>query len=100
MMVIGCHLLAQFVLDVFLDTAQHERFEDHMQSTKLVFVEFITLILRGILDILREPFVELVVGIEQARHDEMQKCPKFYARGTSETQKLLRTELNIPCMLF
>ena len=34
----GSHLLAQLVLDVFLDTAQHERFQDHMQSAKLVFV--------------------------------------------------------------
>ena len=71
-MVRGSHLLAQFVLDVFFDTAQHERLEDHMQSTKLMFVEFIALILCSILDVLREPFVKLVMGIEQTRHDEMQ----------------------------
>jgi len=63
-MVRGSHLLAQFVLDVFFDTTQHKRLEDHMQSTKLVFIEFIALILCGILDVLREPFVELVMGIE------------------------------------
>lgn len=67
----GSHLLAQFVLNVFLDTTQHERFEDHMQSTKLVFVEFVALIFRSILDVLREPLVELVVRVEQARHNEM-----------------------------
>jgi len=93
-MVRGSHLLAQFVLDVFFDTAQHERLEDHMQSTKLVLVEFIALILCSILDVLREPFVELVMGIEQTRHDEMQQCPEFYTRGTSEVQKLTRTELS------
>lgn len=71
-MVRGKNLLAQFVLNMFLDTAQHERFEDHMQPTKLMFVEFVALVLRGILDVLREPFVELVMGIEQTRHDEMQ----------------------------
>ena len=67
----GNNLLAQFVLNVFLDAAQHERFEDHVKSTKLVFVEFIALVLRGILDVLREPLVELVMGIEQAGHDKM-----------------------------
>jgi hypothetical protein len=67
----GDYLLAQFVLYILLDTTQHERFEDHMQSTKLVFVEFVALVLGGILDVLREPFVELVVGIKQTRHDEV-----------------------------
>ena len=70
-MVKGSHLLAQFILNVFLDATQHERFEDHMQPTKLVFVKFVALVLRGILDILRKPLVELVMGIEQTRHDEM-----------------------------
>ena len=48
----GNNLLAQFVLNMFLDAAQHERFEDHVKSTKLVFVEFIALVLRSILDVL------------------------------------------------
>ena len=68
----GSHLLAQLVLDMFLDTAQHERFQDHMQSAKLMFVELVTLVLRSILDVLREPLVELVMRIEETRHDEMQ----------------------------
>ena len=71
------HLLAQFVLHIFLDTAQHERLKDHMQSAKLVFVEFVAFILSSILDVLREPFIELVMRIEQTRHDEVQQCPKF-----------------------
>jgi len=72
MIVRGSHLLAEFVLYVFLDTTQHERFQDHMQSTKLVFVEFVALIFSSILDVLREPLVELVMGIKQTRHDEVQ----------------------------
>lgn len=57
----GNYLLTQFVLHVLLDAAQHERFEDHMQSTKLMFVEFVALVLGSILDVFREPLVELVV---------------------------------------
>jgi len=68
----GIDLLAQFVLHVFLDTTQHERFENHMQSTKLVFVEFVALVLSSILYVFREPLVELVMRIEQTRHDEVQ----------------------------
>ena len=71
MIVRGSHLLAQFVLYVFLDTTQHERFQDHMQSTKLVIVEFVALIFSSILNVLREPLIELVMGVEQTRHDEV-----------------------------
>lgn len=94
------HLLAQFVLHVFLDTAQHERLKDHVQSTKLVFVEFVALILSSILNVLREPLIELVMGIEQTRHNEVQQCPQFYKRGPNQGLVSSRKETNIPCMLF
>jgi hypothetical protein len=84
-MVMRNYLLAQFILHVFLDTTQHERFEDHMQSAKLVFVELVALVLSSVLNILREPFVELVMGIEQTRHDEVQQCPKLCTRGISQS---------------
>ena len=78
-MVRSGYLLAQFVLYMLLDTPQHERFEDHVQPTELVFVEFVAFVLRGILDVLRKPLVELVVGVEETWHDEMQQSPKFCA---------------------
>ena len=58
-----------------LDTTQHERLEDHVQTPQLMFVELAALVLGGVLDVLGEPFVELVMGIEETRHDEVQKRP-------------------------
>ena len=46
------------------DTTQHEGLENHVQTAKLVLVEFATLVLRGIFDVLGEPFIELVVRVE------------------------------------
>ena len=60
-----------------LDTTQHEWFKDHVETPQLVLVELAALILRCVLDILREPLVELVVRVEQARHDEVQESPQF-----------------------
>ena len=66
-------LLAEFVLDVLLDTTQHERLQDHMQTTKLTLIQLAAFVLRGSgLDIFREPLIELVVRVEQAGHDEVQ----------------------------
>lgn len=42
-----------------------------MQTTKLMFIESATFILSCVLNILREPLVELVVRIEEAWHDKM-----------------------------
>jgi hypothetical protein len=42
-----------------------------MQTSELMFVEFAAFILSRVLDILREPLVELVVRIEESWHDEM-----------------------------
>ena len=60
-----------------LDTTKHERLQDHMQTAELVLVELATFVLRSILDVLGEPFIELVVGVEQTRHDEMKQCPQL-----------------------
>jgi hypothetical protein len=43
-----------------------------------MFVEFAAFILSGVLDVFGEPFVELVVRIKKARHDEMQQSPQLY----------------------
>ena len=60
-----------------LDATQHERLQDHMKTAKLMLVELAALVLSSILDVLREPLVELIVGVEQARHNEMQEGPQF-----------------------
>lgn len=70
-------LLAEFVLHMSLDTTKHERLQDHMQTTELMLVELATFVLRSILDVFGEPFVELVVGVEQTRHDEMKQGPQL-----------------------
>lgn len=71
-----------------------------MQSTKLVFVEFVALVLSSILNILREPLVELVMGIKQARHNEVQQCPKFCKIVPNQEIVSSRKEISVPCMLF
>ena len=76
----GAHLFAEFVLDMALHTTQHERLQDHMKTAQLVLVEFAPLVLGSILDILREPLVELVVRVEQSRHDEMEESPQLCKR--------------------
>ena len=48
-----------------------------MQTTELMLVELATFVLRSILDVFGEPFVELVVRVEQARHNEMQQGPQL-----------------------
>ena len=73
-MFLAC-LLAEFVLHMSLDTTKHEWLQDHMQTAELVLIELATFVLRSILDVLRKPLVEFVVGIEQTRHDEVQKRP-------------------------
>ena len=69
------YLIAEFVLNMTLHSTQHEGFQDHVQPPKLVLIQLTTLVLRSILNVLREPFVELVMGIEETRHDEVQKRP-------------------------
>ena len=60
-----------------LNTTQHEWLQNHVQTTKLVLVQFAAFILSRILDVLREPLVELIVGVEQTRHNEVQEGPQF-----------------------
>ena len=65
------YLLAQFILDVPLHPAKHEWFQNHMQTAKLVLVQLATFIFCSIFDILGKPFIELVMRIEKARHNEV-----------------------------
>ena len=69
-------LVSKLLLHMLLDTTQHEWLQDHMQSPQLVFVE-LSVTLCVTLNVLGEPLAELVVRVEQARHDEMKKSPKF-----------------------
>ena len=43
-----------------------------------MFVEFAAFIFSCVLDVFGEPFVELVVRIKEAWHDEMQQSPQLY----------------------
>ena len=61
-----------------LDTTEHERLQNHVKTTKLVLVELASLVLCGILNVLREPFVELVVRVKQGRHDEVEQGPQLW----------------------
>ena len=56
-------LIAKFLLHMLLDTSKHERFQNHVQTAKLVFVE-LGVGLRMVFDILGKPFAELVVTVE------------------------------------
>lgn len=49
-----------------------------MQTSKLMLVEVGSLVVSGgVLDVSREPFAELVVGVEERGHDEMEESPEF-----------------------
>ena len=61
-----------------LNATQHERLQDHVETTKLVLVQLAALVLSRVLNVLREPLVKLVMRVEQARHDEMKERPEFY----------------------
>ena len=71
------HLITEFILNVTFHSPQHKRLQDRMKTTELVLVEPAALILRGIFNILGEPFIELVMRIEQAGHDEVQQGPQL-----------------------
>ena len=74
----GCdemYLITKFVLNMTLHSTQHEGFQDHVQPPKLVLIQFTTLVLCSILNVFREPLVELIMRVEQTRHNEMQQGP-------------------------
>jgi hypothetical protein len=83
-----------------LDSAQHEGLEDHVQPAQLVLIQLAALVLRGILNIFGEPLIELIMGVEQARHDEMQECPKFYQTKSAQSSRHKTTVTNKPCIEF
>ncbi|KAI6776284.1 hypothetical protein HG530_000229 [Fusarium avenaceum] len=57
------NLVTKLLLHMLLHTPKHERLKNHMETLELILVEFgVTLRVR--LNILREPFAELVVRIE------------------------------------
>lgn len=66
----------ELVFNVLLHSAKHERFEDHMQTGQVLLVDA-RLVLGMRLDVFGEPFVELLVRIEQRWHDEMQQGPQL-----------------------
>jgi hypothetical protein len=72
------YLFSQLVLDVSLHAAQHERLENHMKPTQLMLIEPSSTRPSSSFNILREPFRELVMRVEQTRHDEMKQGPELY----------------------
>ncbi|TFA99797.1 hypothetical protein CCMA1212_008205 [Trichoderma ghanense] len=70
------NLVAKLLLYVLLDTTKHKRLQDHVKPLQLVLVQFrVALGVR--LDVLGEPFTELVVGVKERRHDEVQQGPQL-----------------------
>jgi hypothetical protein len=71
------NLLAQLVLHMSLNSSQHKRLQNHVQPTKLTFVELAALVLRSILNILGKPLVELIMGVKKTGHDKVEQCPEL-----------------------
>src|SRR3954469_22988510 len=80
---------------MFLDTTQHEWLQNHMQSSKLRFIQ-LRIALCVTFDIFRKPFTKFVVGVKKSWHDEMQKGPKFLHivlnRGSGKKQSVSAME--------
>src|SRR4029077_5147494 len=70
------NFVSKFLLDMFLDTAQHERLQNHVEALQLVLIE-LRVALRVRLDILGKPLTELIMRIEQGRHDKVQQSPQL-----------------------
>jgi len=69
-------LLADLVLDVLLDAAQHERLQNGVQSLNFDLVELF-LVLTVCLDVLGEPLIEQLMGVEEVRHHKVEQRPQF-----------------------
>lgn len=65
-----------FLLDISLQPSEHKRLQNCMQSFQLMLVEG-TLVHRASLNVFREPFLELLMVIEELRHDEMEEGPQL-----------------------
>ena len=64
-----------------------------------MFVEFAAFIFRCVLDVFGEPFVELVVRIKKAWHDEMQQSPQLYTADSIDGEIQIVGN-RAPCMEF
>lgn len=60
-----------------LHATEHEWLEDHVETAELVLVEFTPFVLRGVLDVLGEPFTEFIMRVEETRHDEVKERPQL-----------------------
>ncbi len=74
-----CHLACVGVLslrsnlkfNVIFKAPQHKRFEHQVQAAQLMFVYFTLISQRVRFNILGEPFLELLMTIEELRHNKM-----------------------------
>ena len=64
-----------------------------------MFIEFAAFIFSCVLNVFGEPFVELVVRIKKAWHDEMQQSPQLYAVD-SINEEIHIVGNRAPCMEF
>ena len=57
---------------IFLDSSQHEWFEYFVQPLNMLLTELPTDFVLGVsFDILREPFLKVVMVVKKVRHDEV-----------------------------
>lgn len=69
-------LATDLVLDVFFYTAEHEGLEDGVEALDLVLVEGALVLAVG-LDVFGEPLLELLVGVEELGHYEVEQGPEL-----------------------
>lgn len=69
------YFLPEFFFDVLLHPSQHEGLQNGVESVQLSLLE-LPLVL-SVLYIPGKPLLELVVGVEELRHDEVEQGPEF-----------------------
>ena len=62
-----------------------------------MFVQLASLVFSSIFNVFREPFVKLIVRVEETRHDEVQEGPELYHHAivfsAQNVRVLLRADL-------
>jgi hypothetical protein len=84
-------------LNIVLQTSEHEGFQNQVQPSKLMLVDLSLVCQRVLFNVLREPFLELLMGVEELRHDKVEKgpqlCHRVLDRSTSQEESVSCIEL-------
>jgi hypothetical protein len=69
----------ELTLHVAFDSSKHERLEDFMKSLDVLLIDhLVACSFDGRrLNVLGEPFLELLMAVEELRHDEVQESPEL-----------------------